>query len=464
MKETLQKRLNTFDGCSVVIASMVGSGIFTAAGYGAGGINAVPFFLGLWIIGGIYSLCGALCYAELGTRMPEAGGEYVYLREAYGETVAFLSGWISFTAAFSGAIAVFSLAFVSYFSAMIPSWKPDTVIFEGFHLYGGIVIGENFSWGRLAAIGVVVGSTLVHIVRYKIGMIYQNVLTSLKVLAMIAFISLGFLSAEAKWENIVKVTGDFPTLPVLAAGFAVVLFSFSGWNAAAYMSEEFKNPRRMIVRALVGGTLVVTLLYILMNIVYSLGIPISNFGEDDRIAYRAAKTLMGGGVAGVFAGVFSILLLATVGANVLTGPRVYFSMARDGLFPKALCGGVNRWGVPQRAVIFQGLMAILLLLVGGFQALVYWVSFVMNVCCTLAVLSLVIIRRRDKAHDGFKVPFYPLPLIVFCIISGFFSIWIFWKYPDTSKAGLFLINVGLLVYVVWRLIRRENKAESGFVQ
>ena len=446
--------MGAFSGGSIVVASMVGAGIFTAAGYAAEGLEHPITLLVLWGVGGLYSLCGALCYAELGSRFPEAGGEYAYLREAYGPPVAFLSGWISFVAGFSGAIAVFSLALVAYLDAILTFWDAESVVISAPSIVvGGREVGPwEVTWGRVAAMGIVVVSTMVHCRRFSVGIVYQNLLTALKVLAMALFIAGGLVSWHANWGVFGAGSGSasaVPDLPVLAGCFAAVLFSYSGWNAAAYLGEELKNPGKTLVRALVGGTLVVTALYLLFNLVYVLAMPLGEFGEDKRIAFRAATVLLGSDWARVLAAAFGVLLLATVGANIMTGPRVYFAMARDGLFPRSLCGGINRWGVPQRAVLLQGFVAVFLLLVGGFQQLLYWVTFVINVFATLAVLSLAVVRWQKRGEASFRVPLYPLPLLVFCAISGFFGVWVFMQFPETSRWGLVLIEVGAVVYVLW---------------
>ena len=449
----MPRRLGTLDGAGVVVASMVGSGIFAAAGFVAIGIESVWLLLSLWVVGGVYSLCGALCYAELATRLPEAGGEYVYLREAYGRPVGFLSGWISFVAGFSGAIAVFALAFITFVGVLLPQWDHSKVI-ASFTAHG---ISWDITIGRVAAIGVVVVGTLVHCIRLRVGMTFQNVLTALKILAVLMFVVMGLSSTSADWDRLGVSSRQLPALAVIAGALTSVLFSFSGWNAAGYMAEEMKNPQRSIVNSLLLGTIIVTILYLLINVVYVLAVPLAEFPKDDKIAHRAAETLFGANWGGFFAGLFSFLLLATLGANMLTGPRVYFSMARDGLFPKAVCGGLNRWGVPQRAVILQGVVASILLVSGGFQTLLYWVTFVINVFATLAVLSVVVLRLRKKGGEGFRVPLYPLPVIIFCAISAFFSVWIFWSYPDTSWRGMALIGVGLVVYILWTLCTRRHR-------
>lgn len=443
MTQTLKRQLSTFDGCGIIIASMVGSGIFTAAAYSAAGIHNAYILLGIWVVGGIYSLCGALCYAELGTRFPQAGGEYIYLREAYGKPVAFLSGWISFTAAFSGAIALFSVSFIEYISVFFTDWNPKALIWECQFL--GLT--WTFTWGRLAAMAVVILSTLVHSFKLKTGILYQNVLTTLKVLAMVIFIIICLSASRADWTPHQSLPDELPTFGFIAAALASVLFSFSGWNAAGYIAEEMKDPRRSIVRSLILGTIIVTVLYLLFVLTYTLAIPLSEFSADNRIAYRTMDKLLGGNWGNITAGVFGFLLLATVGANIVTGPRVYFSMARDGLFPKVLCGGVNQWGVPQRAIFFQGVVALILLLTGGFQAILYWVTFLMNVFATLAVLSIIVMRRENRGEAAFKVPLYPLPIVIFYLISLFFNYYICYTYWETSGMGVALIFVGYLVYL-----------------
>lgn len=444
--ERLARRIGPVEGAGVVVASMVGSGIFGAAGYAAAGLDSAVTLMGLWIVGGIYSLCGALCYAELATRFPEAGGEYVYLREACGRPVAFLSGWVSFIAGFSGAIALFAILFVEFAATLMPGLKADAAV---------TAAGSwQITAGRVAAIGVVAAATLIHCIRLRVGMWFQNLLTGLKVLAVLTFVWAGLFAPAADWGHLATSwSGDFPPLGVLAAGLAAVLFSFSGWNAAGYIAEEVRDPRRNLVRALLAGTVAVTVIYLLVNLVYVVAVPLPAFPADDRIAYRAATALLGGRWGKLFAGLFSFLLLATLGANMLTGPRVYFSMARDGLFPRAIAGGRNRWGVPQRAVVAQGAVACVLLAAGGFQALLYWVTFVINVFATIAVFSVVILRTRGRGAAGFRVPLYPVPVVVFCAISLFFSVYIFSTYPGTSWKGLALIGVGLVVYLAraaWR--------------
>jgi len=449
-RTALSRRLGAFDGALVVVASMIGSGIFTAAGYAAGGGEAfLPspvILLLLWLLGGVYSLCGALAYAELATRMPEAGGEYVYLREAYGRLPAFLTGWISFVAGFSGAIAMFALSFVRYLSPLVPSWNPSSTVLD-------LAIG-SFSYrltsGQIAAAGVIALTTLVHCRRLSVGILYQNILTALKVAAVTAFVLGGLFSPAARWEAVTASTGGSVSLGLLAGCFAAVLFSYSGWNAVGYLAEEMRNPARTIAKALLAGTLLVTVLYLAINLVYVLAIPLEKFGADEKIAHRAAAVLVGGRTARLFAVAFGVLLLATLGANVLTGPRVYFSMARDGLFPWWLCGGVNKWGVPQRAVVLQGSVAVALLLAGAFETLLHWVAFLINVFATLAVLSVVVIRKRQGPPSGFSIPLYPLPVVIFAVISVFFSVFIYSRYPDTSRCGLGVIALGVLLYAFWR--------------
>ncbi len=462
MKTTLKRQLGTFDGCAIIVASMVGAGIFSAAAYSAEGITSPLLLLGLWVVGGLYSLCGALCYAELGTLFPEAGGEYVYLREAYGKPVAFLSGWISFIAGFSGAIAAFSVMFIDYIGGFFPDWDMKAKIWEWtFRLSSegeeASTITWDFTWGRFAGIFVVIGTSLIHMARLKIGMRYQNILTAGKVLAMVVFVVAGLFCADrSNWENITVLPDQMPGFGVLAASIAMVLFSFSGWNAAGYIAEEMKDPRRTIAKSLIIGTVLVTVLYFAFILVYALAIPLENFAVDNRIGARAAHALFGGTWGKIATGVFSVLLLATISANIITGPRVYFAMTRDGLFPRALSGGVNKWGVPQRAILFQCVVASLLLVAGGFQQLVYWVGFVINVFATVAVFSVVVLRfKHPKRREGaFSVPLYPLPVIVFCVISGYYSYYIFDSWPETSRMGVWLIAAGLLIYLVWYFIVR----------
>jgi len=451
-KGTLRRELGVLDGAGIVISSMVGSGIFTAAASAAGGLTSPGQLLLVWIVGGVYSLVGAWCFAELGGMMPRAGGEYVYLRAAYGPFVGYLSGWTSFICGFGGFIAFLAVSAAKYFRVIWSGYDPDGML---------VSLGPvDLTQGRLVAIGIVIVATLFHCRNLRIGIGFQNLLTALKVLAMVVFVAAGFAFGKMAPGNLDGITDfRFPSWQVFGAALVGVLYSYSGWHSAAYLTGELRDPGRTLLRSLLLGTGITVVLYLAMNLVYIGSLSLPEMAKQEDIA-RAAGEAMLGPTAGTIAGAaFGLLILSSVGAAVMTGPRIYYAMAEDRVFPRAVAGVLNRHGIPQRAIIAQAIVSIILILTGTFIQLFYWTTVGVTIFSLLAILAVPILRRKDPtAARPVRVRGLWIIVAFFIAITVYFGVANSISFPLTTLYGIGFIAAGTPFYLIERIRARSGSA------
>ena len=416
------------DGAALVVATVVGAGIFTVPSLVAQLAESAHLVLGLWLLGGLMAMAGALSYAELASRHPRGGAEYTYIREAFGPIAGFLSGWTSFIAGFSGAIAAAAVGFGTYLSSMVPALREYTVPI---------------------ALVLIAVFTCVSVAGVRTSRFATNALALVIVLGMIAVAVAGMLGAGVR----------APVVAVAAGGSALsalvpIFFTYSGWNAAAYVAGEFRDPQRSIPRALIGGTLVVTLLYVGLN----AGIlrTLSRQGLASSSAPVASAALETFGSAGAMAvGILVLVALASsVCAMVITGPRIYMEMARDGVLPAAFGGTTARTGVPAFSAIAQSVWSGILVVSGTFAQIVTFTGFAIVVFSGLAVLSLFVLRRRLGVPGGYAVPGYPLVPGAFLCAVAVIAVSSFRYAPGPSLAGLALILAGLPILLLTTRSRR----------
>ncbi len=311
----LRRAFDPVTAVAIVIANTVGSGIFTTSGFIARDVGTPARLMGLWLAGGLIALAGALAYGELGASMPQAGGEYVYLREAYGPFIAYLSGWTSFFIGFSGAIAAAVLAFVGYLHAFLPG------------------LDSSVPAGKIVALTTLWTLTAAHVAGLGPSGLMQRVLTVGTVGAIVALILSAFTLGHGSAANFASSTHAHGSV---AVSLIFVLYAYSGWNAAAYLAGEIHEPQRSLPAALLVGTTVVTVLYLAMNAMYLYALPINAMSGVLAIAEEASVTLFGSFAARALAAILALTILGSASAMVLAGPRVYFAMARDGLIPPAI--------------------------------------------------------------------------------------------------------------------------------
>jgi len=443
-KEELQRGFGLSTATYVVIASMVGTGILVSPGYMMASLGNYPVILALWALGGLLALCGALCVAELAAALPRAGGEYVYLREAYGPMPAFLSGWTSFFLGFSAPLAV-----AGYIAAL--------------YLLTPFGLAEQQSGYRIQIVAAVIIAviTVPNLIGHRQSAWTQNLTTVLKFGLFVVLVAAGFLFGKGQFANI--AAGQ----PLENVGFETamtqlfyVMFAYSGWNAASYLAGEVRDPARVLPRSLVLGAGSVILLYLAVNLVFAYAVPLANVGFDnaERVPQLAVANLFGPRAAGVFSVVLGLAFLATVSAFIITGPRVYYAMAKDGLFP-SIAGRVSAKGrVPTYAMLLQSVCAIIILFVTDFQNLYKYASVGLSLFALLFISALYVLRwRRPEMERPFRVPGYPLVPAIFLVVTLFMAVFAFkqWRVPSAYSLGS--ICLGIPAYYIWSSVCHRNK-------
>lgn len=441
----LVRQLGVVSATALVVSNMIGTGIFTTTGFLAGDLGSPYLILGIWLAGAVVALFGAFCYSELGVNFPSSGGEYVYLSRAYGLTWGFMSGWISFFAGFSAPIAAAALAFSEYLGYFYPQLRQEhaTVIWESSHLT--LQIGG----AQYMAAGIIGVFTILNCVGVTRAAKVQNVLTGTKVAVVIAFIVFGILLGTGDWSTFAEPAVRTSTTP-LSSQFAIslfwVYFGYSGWNAATYVAEELRQPRRTLPLALALGTAIVALLYVGLNVTFLYGAGAEAMKGVLAVGSLAAAKLFGPEISGIFSVLMAVSILSTVNAMVTIGPRVYYAMARNGAF-FGFAGRVNpRFHTPIPAIVCQGACAILMT-VTPFPQLVVYIGFSLTFFTVLAVASLFRFRRRPNWERLPVVSFaWPLMPVVFIAVGVWMIVYGIMLQPVVSAAAILTIAMGAAAY------------------
>jgi APA family basic amino acid/polyamine antiporter len=445
----LERRLGALDAAAIVVSNVIGSGIFYVPVIVAQMVPHPSGMIAVWIAGGALAFAGAMAYAELAALHPQAGGEYVYLRDALGPLAGFLSGWTSFVAGFSGAIAATSLALADYVGRFVPAAASAQPLVE----IPFLVISPRV----VVALTAIAVLTYIHLRGLGPGRVVQNTLAALKAGGIVLIVALGFALGHGDSGHFVEA-GSVAAVPLLLA-LVPVMFTYSGWNAAAYVAEEVRNPSRNVPLALAIGTIGVATLYVLLNVLYLYAMPIGALARvpGARLMDVVAERLFGT-LAGNLLALFAIVsLMASISAMIIAGPRVYFAMARDGLFaPQA--GRVHpRFHTPAVAIVAQSVWSGVLVLSGTLTALVSYTGFAVLLFSSLAVVSLFVLRRRNPdAPRPFSALGYPWAPAIFVIASAVIVVNDLWRSGGTAAAGLAVIASGIPVYVLCR--RRARPA------
>ena len=431
---------------------MIGTGIFTTTGFLAGDLGAPGIVLWSWVAGAACALLGALCYSELAVNMPQSGGEYVYLRTAWGPVWGFMSGWVSFFAGFSAPIAVAALAFASYLSHVCAACGGAAPLIA----LGTHGLRMEIGMTQLIAAALVVFLTILNVVGVRHSARFQNVFTSFKIAVLAGFIALAFLAGHGNWSNFTTPAVRTSSSP-LPEQFAVSLFyiylSYSGWNAATYVAGEVRAPGRTLPRALIWGTAAVTLFYLILNVVYIYAAPLETLKGQVAVGAVAASALFGSRVGLAFSGLMALSLIASVNAQVMTGPRVSFAMAHHGAFFSAAGRVHPRWRTPWIAILAQGLCT-LVMTVTPLADLMQYVGFTLSLFTALGVASLFRLRRREGWRRLPAISFaWPLIPVLFLIPEIWIVIWGIQIKPFVSLAGIATVATGALAFETARRLR-----------
>jgi APA family basic amino acid/polyamine antiporter len=443
---TLDRRLGPLDASAIVVSNVIGGGIFFVPVIVAQMVPYGPAMLAVWVVGGALAFIGAMAYAELAAMRPHAGGEYVYLRDAFGSMAAFLTGWTSFVAGFSGAIAASAVALAEYVGRFVPAAGNATPIFTVPLPLVPLVVSPK----ALVALSAIVALTLIHIRGLGPGSLLQNVLAGLKATALLLIIALGFSIGSGSAATI--ASGTSPTVHGMLLALVPVMFSYSGWNAATYVAEEVRNPGRNVPLALGLGTAAVILIYVALNALYLYAMPIQELATlpGGRLLDIVAERLFGFAVADMVA-VFTIVSLsASISAMTLAGPRVYYAMARDGMFLQAAAKVHPRFRTPATAIAAQGIWSSVLVLCGSMSQLVSYTGFAVVLFAGIGVASLFVLRRRDGgAPRPFRAWGYPWAPGLFVILSFAMVTNEIIRTGAPALAGVAVIALGIPVYILF---------------
>jgi APA family basic amino acid/polyamine antiporter len=426
-------RVGAFTAGCVLVSNSVGSGIFTTTGFMARDLGDPWLVLGLWLLGGLFALAGAMSYAELAAALPRSGGEYVYLTRAFGPLAGFLSGWTSFTSGFGAAIAAAAAAFGE--------------LLAGSGAPGGIARDP-----RVAGLALVWGLTAVHALGVGPAGAFQRALTIAKVGGVALLVALGVTFGSGDWSHLGERAQAAPGVGTACAAFVFVLWTFSGWNAAAYLAGEVRDPARAVPRALVGGTLVVCALYLALNLVYFYALPASELAREPvlPVAGRAASALLGPDAGRAVDAALGLSLAGAVSSMTWVGPRVYQAMAQDGALPRAL-GATTRTGAPRRALLLQSALASVLLWSGTFEQLVLFGGVALASFGALAVLAVIALRAREpELARPYRVAGYPWLPLGYAAASLVVVGWAAIERPAESALALASVAAGVPLYHVWR--------------
>ncbi len=441
----LLRQLGLGSATALVVSNMIGTGILTTTGFLAGQLGSARWILLIWAVGAVCALAGAFCYSELGVNFPSSGGEYVYLTQAFGPTWGFMTGWVSFFAGFSAPVAAAALGFSDYLGYFFPVLKLENAR----HLAGSGAFEFKFGWPQLAACALVAVFTGLNCLGVQRAARVQNVLTSIKVFVLLAFIVAGFSFGEGNWQNFAHPAVRTSTTPIFSQ-FVVSLFfiyvAYSGWNAATYVAEELKQPAHTLPLSLAWGTAFVALLYLGLNVLFIYAVPLESMKEVVAIGSLAAAHLFGPAVAGIFSGAMVLSLLATVNAMITIGPRVYYAMAKNGAFFAAAAEVHPRWHTPVVAIVCQGLCTMLMTM-SSFLNLLFYIGFLLNFFAVLSVGSLFLFRRRPGWRKLPVVSFaYPLIPLFFVVVGVWMTIFGMTFRPQISAVAVLTVALGALVY------------------
>ena len=428
------------------MSNVIGSGIFIVPAVVAQLAPSPAAMLGVWLVGGALALAGALAYAELAALRPQAGGEYVYLKEAYGPLLGFLAGWTSFVAGFSGAIAASAVGMAGILGRFVPAAADTTPIFSVSLAFVSLTLSPQSA----VALATIVGLSVVHSVGLGPGRVVNNLLAGAKIAVLVVVVALGFSLGRGNATHYAE--GGPVALASWTFALIPVLFSYSGWNAAAYVSEEIRDPEKNVPRALLMGTGIVVVIYLALNMVYVYAMPLTEFPNQAlRIGDVAVERLFGPGVAGAWAAASIVMIAAAISAMVLAGPRIYYAMARDGLFFPAAARVHPRSRTPVVAIAAQAAWSSVLVLTGTFDQLVEYTGFGVVLFAGIAVFAVFVLRRkRPLEHRPFRAWGYPLAPLFFVVASLLIVVNALRESPATSGGGLLIIGLGVPFYFLWR--------------
>ena len=441
-EENLQRKLGLFPATNIVVANMIGAGIFTTSGLLMAGLNNPLLMLALWVAGGVIALCGALSYGELGAAMPGAGGEYLFLSKLFHPLFGFLSGWVSFVVGFSAPIAASAMGFSEYFCRAIPA-------IPGWFEYTGIM--NPAATKTFLSVSVILIFTMVHYRGIKTGALIQNILTLLKVTLIVFLLLAGFLSGKGDISNFStggSVSSGFAGWKTIGLSLMWIMFAYSGWNASTYLGAEIRNPSKTLPRSLIVGTGIVMLLYLLLNALYIYGIAPDEMKGIISVGGLAMGNLFGKSADTLFSLLIAFALFSSLSAFIIIGPRVYYSMAKDGLFFKSVAKIHPKFGVPSNSILLQSMIAFVLALSGTFEQVLTYMGFALGIFPILTVTGVFKLRKNHP--KALRMAGFPFTQMLYVVTGILILVLAFLERPTESSIALLTVIAGIPAYYLFK--------------
>lgn len=432
--------LGVWDAGALIVGIIIGSGIFATPPIVAGHLPHPITMLGIWVLGGLLALCGALCFAELAAMFPYTGGSYAFLREGYGPLPAFAYGWCALLVTYPASIAAVSIVFVAYFARLVP-------VAEGLRPYLAAFVCLLF--------------TGLNILGVRLGAWTLRVLTGSKVLALGGLAIAAFLSGAGSWSHLAGPAGTSPAgfgVGVAALALAAVLWTFEGWSDGPTLSGEVRNPNRDVVAALVAGTAIVTLVYVVTNLAYIYVLGMEGVRDTDSVAVDVAAAVFRRGGDTFVTLLVVVSTLGSIMGMIIGGSRVLFAMGRDRLFFE-WAGRVHARGTPAPALALLGILSALYAALGTFEGIIGYFVFVSTIFLTMNVVSVTIHRIRRPGHPRpFRAPLHPLPPLVYSLVALTLLTQLLRENTRNALIGLAVVAASVPVYGVWIRIKRRTDA------
>jgi APA family basic amino acid/polyamine antiporter len=459
-KPSLVRGLSLLDSVLLLVSGIIGSSIFLTAKDIAGPLPHPFWFFLVWILGGAISLCACAAFAELGSMFPDSGGQYIYLREAYGDLVAFLYGWMLFAVANGGTIAALSVASAAYMGNIIPAISQQHVMFTA--------VGITFTRAHAVGLLLIVVLTYVNVFGLRWGALLQNISTWTKFTAMAGFVVMGFAIGKGHWSNFTAHAGGGLNMGLspgqlvsaLGVGLIAVFWAYDGWVYITWVAGEVKDPRRNVPRAMVLGVLAVGAIYLAMNLTYVYALPLNEVAKYETIAHAAAAALFSPGAAVWLSAMIAVSCFSAAASCTLSGSRVYLAMAQDGVFFKSMATIHPKWRTPAFSLIGQGVWAALLTMSGRYDQLYTYVIFGMVLSYTLTVIGLFVLRwKRPDVPRPYRCTGYPWLPGFYVLVGVTWTLNTIFTRPTEAFWGATIVLAGVPGYLYWKRANRRMTAE-----
>lgn len=453
-RPTLIRGLSLLDSVLLLVSGIIGSSIFFTAKDIAAALPNPLMFLLIWLLGAVISLFACAAFAELGSMFPDSGGQYVYLREAFGDLVAFLYGWMLFLISNGGTIAALTVAAAAYTGQIFPAVSQDRIIFT--------VVGMPFTRAHVLGLFLIVVLTYINVVGLRWGALLQNVSTWAKFAAMAVFVMLGLIFGKGDWSHfhatngLAMGMGPAQLISALGVGLIAVFWAYDGWVYITWVAGEVKNPRRNVPLGMLFGVLAVAAIYMAMNVAYVYALPLNEVAKHDTIAHAAATALFSPAAAVWLSAIIAIACFSAAASCTLAGARVYLAMAQDGLFFKRMAEVHPKWRTPAFSLIGQAIWAGVLTFSGRYDQLYTFVMFMMVFSYTLTVIGMFILRwKRPDISRPYRCTGYPWIPGIYILISGAWTLNTIITRPKESLIGIGIVMLGVPAYLYWKRNSRK---------